>query len=29
MTILAVGIDVAKNGFVVHGINDADKAELV
>ena len=29
MTILAVGIDLAKHVFAVPGINEADKAELV
>ena len=29
MTILAVGIDLAKNVLAVHGVNDADKAERV
>jgi len=29
MTILTVGIDLAKNVFAVHGINEAGKAELV
>lgn len=29
MTILAVGIDLAKNVFAVHGVNEAGKAELV
>ena len=29
MTILTVGIDLAKNVFAVHGINEAGKAELI
>ena len=29
MTILTVGIDLAKNVFAVHGVNEAGKAELV
>lgn len=29
MAILTVGIDLAKNVFAVHGINEAGKAELV
>jgi transposase len=29
MTILTVGIDLAKNVFAVHGINEAGKAALV
>jgi transposase len=29
MTILTVGIDLAKNVFAVHGVNDTGKAELV
>lgn len=29
MAILYVGIDLAKNVFAVHGVNDAGKAELV
>ena len=29
MSILTVGIDLAKNVFAVHGVNDAGKAELV
>lgn len=29
MTILTVGIDLAKNVFALHGVNEAGKAELV
>ena len=29
MAILTVGIDLAKNQFAVHGVNEAGKAELV
>jgi transposase len=29
MTILTVGIDLAKNVFAVHGVNEASRAELV
>ncbi|TNY03360.1 transposase, partial [Escherichia coli] len=29
MTILTVGIDLAKNVFAVHGVNEAGKAELI
>ena len=29
MTILTVGIDLAKNVFAVHGVNEAGKADLV
>ncbi len=29
MTILTVGIDLAKNVFAVHGVSEAGKAELV
>ena len=29
MMILTVGIDLAKNVFAVHGVNEAGKAELV
>lgn len=29
MTILTVGIDLAKNVFAVHSVNEAGKAELV
>jgi len=29
MTILTVGIDLAKNVFSIHGVNEAGKAELV
>jgi len=29
MTILTVGIDLAKSVFAVHGVNEAGKAELV
>jgi hypothetical protein len=28
MTIIATGIDLAKNVFAVHGVNDAGKVEL-
>lgn len=29
MTILTVGIDLAKNVFAVHGVNEAGKVELI
>ena len=29
MAIVTVGIDLAKNVFAVHGVNDSGKAELV
>lgn len=29
MSIIAIGIDLAKNIFVVHGVNESGKAELV
>jgi transposase len=29
MAILTVGIDLAKNAFAVHAVNEAGKAELV
>lgn len=29
MAIITVGIDLAKNVFAVHGVNDTGKAELV
>jgi transposase len=29
MAIVFVGIDLAKNGFAVHGVNPAGKPELV